>query len=78
MTNRQDEIREGIAILMPSHCEECQVDTSIVCVTEEDDKPCNYQYLLADNTLKYLHSQGVVLKVNDKYESLFNVEVDNS
>lgn len=60
---KQEEIREKMAHQMPSHCEDCQVNTPIKCTGEDLDKPCNYQYFLADNALLYLHSQGVVIKV---------------
>jgi len=70
MASRQQEIREGIALLIPTDCDKCYLDGNREVRSgcddlEEPGSPCLLQLFLAKEYLTYLHSQGAVLKVGE-------------
>ncbi len=67
--SKQDVIREGMALLIPTDCNSCYLDGSKEIKSDCDDleepgSPCLLQLFLAKECLTYLHSQGVVIKVD--------------
>ena len=57
---KQEKIREEMANKVPKDCQSCESE----CVPLDNTDHCSEQYHIADLILFYLHSQGLVLKVD--------------
>jgi len=64
---KQEEIREGIANLIPTDCDGCSYD----CV-EDGGILCSGQKGVANLILNYLNSQGVVIRTDAEYKYASN------
>lgn len=52
----QEDIREGMATRLDYNCEGCTLPETFACV-----HPCEQQYMVADELIKYLNSHDVVI-----------------